>query len=161
MKRAATYTGIALMFAALALCLFGMAGCASMWQAIKSSAAPAGGGAAGAAVGSLAGPGGTIAGAGLGAMVGDSLEESASLRAGETIGEGAMEKQVLLWRGRAIQADQAASIAEQAKSSLSKLMLYAVLGLVGWLAWRNRHNFRDLGPWHGLVHSILGGKVGK
>lgn len=74
-------------------------GCAGLWQSLKSSAAPAIGGAGGAAVGSLVGPAGTIAGAGIGAALGNGVEENASLRSGETVGDEALEK---LWlRGAA------------------------------------------------------------
>lgn len=74
-------------------------GCAGMWQTAKSVAAPAGGAAAGAVVGSLAGPAGTLAGAAIGGGAGALVDQNASLRSGETIGEGARSKEQARWKG--------------------------------------------------------------
>lgn len=156
-----TYAGIGLMFAVLAFMLFGLSGCSSLWGSVKSAGAPAGGAAGGAALGMALGPGGAIGGAALGAVVGDSIEENASLRSGETIGEGALDKQAEFWRGRAVQASASATLAEQAQQSLKALMMWGAAGLAAFFAWRNRHNFRDLGFLKGLAHALLGGTVCK
>lgn len=132
----------------------GLFGCASIWQSAKSTAAPAMGGAAGAFIGSAAGPVGTIVGAGVGAALGDSIEENASFRAGETVGEGAVEKELRRWKGEAIAATSAAD-------ELKRLGIYALIGVAGWFAFRNRHNIKDLGLVKGTIHALFGGKVGK
>jgi len=157
----ATYTVIGLMFAAVAFCLFSMTGCASTWASIKSAAAPAAGAAGGALVGSAAGPFGTVAGAAAGAVVGDGIEENASLRSGETVGEGALDNELERWKGCALQASERASLAEQASDFASLGIKLGVGAFVLWFLFRSRHNFRDLGIWNGLLHSIFGGGVGK
>ena len=148
---------LGLLVALLAL----LVGCSSLWQSLKSAAAPAAGGAAGAGVGMLAGPAGAIGGEAVGAMVGDSLEESASLRSGETVGEGALEREMARWQGRAVAAERAASLSDQARDWLVMLLWYAGVGIVGWFGWRNRHNIRERGLVRGLWHSVMGGKFGK
>ena len=157
--KAATYTVIGLMFAALAFCLFSLAGCSSLWQSVKSAAAPGAGGAAGAAVGSLAGPAGTIAGAGIGAIVGDQVEENAALRSGEIQGEGARNMEEKRWKGlTASEWSDRAYAAADAEAWLSKILKWVVVGVVGWLFWRNRHNIRDRGLVKGLAHGLWGGR---
>ena len=152
---------LAVVAGALLVGLFGLVGCASTWQAFKSSAAPAGGAAGGAAVGSLAGPGGAIVGAGVGAVIGNGLEESASLRSGETIGEGALDNELERWKGKARQSAAAASAAETATDWLYTILKWGAAAGAGWFVFRNRANFRDLGIYNGLIHSILGGGHGK
>lgn len=89
-------TWIALAVAITVLFVWGLSGCAS----IKSAAAPAGGAAGGAAVGSLLPPFGPIIGAAVGAVITHAIAENAALRSGETIGEGALKKEQLRWRGK-------------------------------------------------------------
>jgi hypothetical protein len=154
----APYFGLAAMFALLAVLMFGAVGCASL----KSAAAPAGGAAAGAAAGLALGPGGAIAGAGIGAVVAHSVAENASLRSGETVGEGALKKEQQRWNGATAEEwGQRALNDSGALDALKRWLTYAVLGFAGWFLWRNRHNLRDLGPIYGLIHSLGGGKIGK
>jgi len=145
---------LAVVVAAGILGVCALAGCASTWQAFKSSAAPAGGAAGGAAVGSLAGPGGAIVGAGVGAVIGNGIEENASLRSGETIGEGALDNELERWKGKARQS-------AAATDWLYTILKWGAAAGAGWFVFRNRANFRDLGLYNGLIHSILGGGHGK
>lgn len=156
-----TLASLLLHFAGLAFCLFGLASCQSLWHSMKSAAAPAGGAAGGAALGMTMGPGGAIGGAAVGALVGDGLEENASLRSGETIGEEALDKQAEFWRGRAVKATEAVTLAEQANEALKQAVKWGLLALAGLFLFRNRHNFKELGFVKGLTHALLGGKVCK
>jgi uncharacterized membrane protein len=83
-------------------------------------------------------------------MTGDMLEENASMRSGETVGEGALD----MWRRRA-------SFAEQSRDWLKTLLWLAVAAFVGWFLWRNRHSWKERGIVRGLMHAVLGGSVAK
>jgi len=139
---------------AISLWIVSLTGCSSLWQSFKSTAAPAAGGATGALVGSAAGPVGTVIGGGVGAALGDSIEENASFRAGETVGQGALDNEIARWKGEAVRAT--------AKSGwFQKILMWGAGAAAAWLAWRNRHNFRERGFVKGMLHAVMGGNVGK
>lgn len=123
--------------------------CSSLWGSIGAAA----GGAAGAVVG---GPLGAAAGAAAGGLAGSALGENSDLRDGTLVGEDALRKELLRWKGEALAAKAKVDYLERAKW----LVVLAVLGL--W-AFRNREHLFNFGPgWLGRVlHAIVGGKVGK
>lgn len=138
--------------------VFTLSSCSSTWSAVKSSAWPAGGAAAGAVVGStVAPPIGTVAGAAIGAVVGHGLGENSELRSGSLQGEGALERELERWKGRAVAAEGARSFMQKSKESLMSILQIAAIAALGWFVWRNRANIKTMGVTKGLWHGIVGG----
>jgi hypothetical protein len=154
-KKSKPWEWLALVFAiiALAYALGALHGCAML----KGTAWPAGGAAAGAAVGSLAGPGGTLVGAAVGGGAGHLMGEDSELRSGDLQGEGAAKKEIERWKGRAASAETGLGVAEHA-ARLFHMLVWAAIGYLVWL--RREWLWRTIkGPSRvqSLLHALVAG----
>lgn len=131
-------TIVALIVVLVALAVWGLSGCSSLWHATKSAAAPAGGAATGALAGSFAPPAGPIVGAALGAAIAHALFENAALRSGEVVGEGALEAELRRWRSKAQTAEFAAAVAEDSRDWAMRWRWRIVWIAVGFLVFLRR-----------------------
>lgn len=152
-------TIVALIVVLVALALWGLSGCSSLWSSVKSSSAPAGGAAGGAALGSFAPPLGPIIGAAIGAVITHAMFENAALRSGETIGEGALDAELRRWRSKT--PKEWMETADSAYNWKWRIIWIGIGAFLIWFSWRNRHNWAKYGYWHGVwIHGIFGGKFG-
>lgn len=108
-----------------------------------------------AAAGALAGPAVAAAAAGVTAVVMVALVENGELRSGEIVGEEALSKQVILWRGRAYEAEE--KVRELGDTSdWWRTWMWRGLGVLALaFVWRNReHLFQRGGGVWGYVTRI-------
>lgn len=156
---------VALFLAACLLVAMAISSCGSLWPTVRKHAGVGGSAAGGALLGSSLGPVGTMVGAGVGAIVWGLTVETSELRDGDVVGEEALRKEIVRWKGEAA-ANEAEALAARARANeaggradwFSTWLWRAIWSAVGYFVVRNRAHLLAFGPGYlrRLAHALIG-----